>query len=268
MIVGISDYNGKLPALDSPVREIEEWRDLLMDNYGFTADNIRLLANDRARRDEIVVRLNWLFKNARPGDQLVFYFAGHGEQLQARDRNSGEILDNMDEALVAYPSAPTDDLQDMALYDNQLFEILVDNQVPQGTNVTFILDCCRGGGFNSRDFPGYPNVMSVMPPVDLRHRSLHRFSDDNRPRRATAQPAEMPVLLNAAGEFNVSVEMTLEGERRSLFSYYALKSLRENPKQTYSDLLSSIFGPIQQRYRLQHPNLRGNTARRTNPFLT
>src|ERR1700756_5755081 len=97
LIVGISDYGGRVPGLESPNREIQEWRDLLVQTYGFPYENVRLLANDRARRDEIDIRLKWLFNDAKPNDQLVFVYCGHGIRLPERDENSGELLDHMDE---------------------------------------------------------------------------------------------------------------------------------------------------------------------------
>lgn len=268
LIVGISNYGDRLPRLDSPEREIEEWRDLLMDEYDFSCGDIRLLANDRARRDEIVHRLKWLFADAEKGDQLVFAFAGHGIRLQRRDGTSGELLDGLDEALVAYPSAATDDLEKMAIFDNEVFNLYAESSAPEAT-VTFILDCCHGGGFNSADMPRQPRAMSVSLPVDLRHRSLTSSPAPtcwNTRGRRSARRTTMPVILSAAGELNLSVEVDLEGERRSVFSYHALKALRGNPMITYQDLVDEIRDPIDDYYP-QHTNLRGDEMRRAKPFL-
>jgi hypothetical protein len=268
LIVGISDYGGKLQRLDSPEREIEDWRDLLMEEYGFSCSDIRLLANERARRDEIIHRLKWLFEDAGSGHQRLFIFAGHGVRLQKRDHDSGEILDGLDEALVAYPSAPTDDLETMAIYDDELFELYASYKGASEASVTFILDCCHGGGFNGDDMPRQPRVMSVGVPVDLRHRSLQTASrnDAGAYRKSTRNGTRLPVILNAAGELNLSVELEIDGDRRSLFSYHTLKELRANPGLTYDELLDKIRIPIEEHYP-QHANLRGNQARRSNPFL-
>ena len=282
LIVGISDYGSRLPRLDSPEREIQEWRDLLMDEYGFGCSDIRLLANERARKDEILYRLDWLFKDAGEDDQLVFMYGGHGVRIQRRDRDSGEILDNMDEALIAYPSSPNDDLEQMAIFDDDLFKLYVDTGAYQA-KVTMILDCCFGGGFNSQDLPRRPSVMSVMAPVDLRHRSLrasrgyNEFGScscgGNGRSAATGNGngngngrIRMPVIVNAAGELNLSVELDLEGDRRSLFSYHALDVLRRNPEITYNELLDEIRTPIEQYYP-QHPTLRGDQARQYQSVL-
>lgn len=263
LIVGISNYADKAPRLDSPEREIEEWRDLLIEQYGFTCDKIRLLANERARRDEVLSRLRWLFEDAREGDRRVLYVAGHGVQLRRRDTH-GEVLDGLDEAFLAYPSASTDDLETMAIFDDDVFRIYAESSAPTA-RVTFILDCCHGGGFNSQDMPRQPRVMSVVPPVDLRHRSFNH----QLPHRQDDSPeggVRMPVIVNAAGELNLAIELVLEGERRSLFSYHALKLLRQKPEITYEKLVKQLRDTIDAQYP-QHCNLRGNRSRRTESFL-
>lgn len=266
LIVGISNYGDRLPRLDSPEREIEEWRDLLMEEYGFACTDIRLLANERARRAEILSRLEWLFSDAEEGTQRVFIFAGHGVRLLPRDGN-GEVLDGRDEALLAYPALPADNVDDMAIYDNELFALYAKFRPATQADMTWIFDCCHGGGFNSRDLPRRPRAMSVTAPVDLRHRLLHLdVKDMCRLDEDETEDMTMPVILNAAGELNLSVELDLDGARRSLFSYHALKELRSNRLLTYNQLLSRITDPIQQYYP-QHPNLRGNRARRDNAFL-
>jgi hypothetical protein len=237
-----------------------------MEEYGFRCDEIRLLANDRARKNEIVHRLKWLWGDAGPGDQRLFIFAGHGVRLQKRNRDSGELLDGLDEALLAYPATPTDDLEAMAIYDDELFALYATYEKATQASVTFILDCCHGGGFNGDDMPRQPRVMSVGLPVDLRHRSLETPSRRNASYRARRSNIAMPVILNAAGELNLSVELDIDGDRRSLFSYHALKELRANPRLTYDELLDRIRIPIEEHYP-QHANLRGNEARRSNPFL-
>lgn len=272
LIVGISDYAGKAPRLESPEREIVRWRDLLMQHYEFTTPDIRLLYNDRARKEEILFRLDWLFRGAEAGDQLVFLFAGHGVRIRRRDVTSGEILDNMDEALLAYPGSPIDDLETMAIFDDDLFERFMNANVPADANVTFILDCCFAGGFNTRDLPRRPSLMSVQVPVDLQHRSCRGgFSDERCQRLERRRNVElgprMPVIVNAAGELNLAVEIDIGDERRSLFSYHALNVLNDVPKSTYNELLAAIRDPIET-YFPQHANLRGNLARRNREFLT
>lgn len=261
LIVGIQDYGGRVVSLGSPNREIQEWRDLLVEVYGFPYQDVRLLANDRATKDELVIRLKWLLDGGTAGDQLVFIYCGHGVRLPERVKDSGELLDHLDEALLTYPATP--DLADAAYYDKDFFELLGSKGLPRHTNITFILDCCFGGGFNLSDLPGKPAPMTIDLPVDLQHRNYRRKNQPSNHWNDTA----VPVLVSAAGELNLALEADIDGARRSLFSYFAIQTLRKNPQISYCKFLDAIKPQIENVHP-QYPNVKGNKARRCNPFLT
>lgn len=259
LIVGISNYGGRVVGLDSPDREILEWRNLLVDTYDFPSESVRLLANERARKAEVKNRLQWLLGDAQPGDQLVFIYCGHGIRLPERNQD-GEFLDHLDEALLCFP-LPDEDLAMVALYDEDVF--LGNGGVPAGTDVTFIFDCCFGGGFNLSDLPRRPRPLTVDLPLDLQHRLYGRRKPSNRRFHDSA----VPVLVSAAGELNLAVEIEIGGVKRSNFSYHAIEALREKPHLTYYELLDTIREPIEAVYP-QYPAVKGNVRRRNNKFLT
>jgi len=261
LIVGISNYGGRVVGLDSPDREILEWRDLLVDTYGFPSHCVRLLANERARKAELKIRLEWLLGDAQPGDQLVFIYCGHGIRLPERNKN-GELLDHMDEALLCFP-LPDEDLASVAFYDDDLFDLLAGRELPLDAKVTFILDCCFGGGFTLHDLPRRPRPMTVDLPRDLEHRLCHRKEQPDLHYTDTA----VPVLVSAAGELNLAVEIEIDGVKRSNFSYHAIEALRKEPDLSYSELLGTIREPIEAVYP-QYPTVKGNASRRNSTFLT
>lgn len=262
LIVGISNYGGRVVGLDSPDREILEWRDLLVDTYGFPSHCVRLLANERARKKELKKRLKWLLLDAKPGDQLVFIYCGHGIRLPERNPDTGELIDHMDEALLCFP-LPDEDLASVAFYDDDLFKLLGDQVLPRDAKVTFILDCCFGGGFNLRDIPRRPKPLTVDLPHDLEHRLCHRKEQPDLHYTDTA----VPVLVSAAGELNLAVEIEIDGVKRSNFSYHAIEALRKEPDLSYFELLGTIREPIEAVYP-QYPAVKGNARRRNHPFLT
>jgi Caspase domain len=262
LIVGIQNYGGRVVGLESPDREILEWRDLLVETYGFPSHCVRLLANERARKEELGVRLKWLLADAQPGDQLVFIYCGHGIRLPERNMDNGELLDHMDEALLCFP-LPDEDLAKVAFYDDDLFKLLGDKALPEGAKVTFILDCCFGGGFNLRDAPRRPNALTVDLPLDLEHRLCHRAEQPD----LYYTPTAVPVLVSAAGELNLAVEIDIGGVKRSNFSYHAIEALRKDPSLTYAELIEQIREPIEAVYP-QYPAVKGNARRRNRQFFS
>ena len=84
LIVGINDYQ-KINDLKGCLNDVQNMRDFLKDYKEFKIENIRVLTDGRATKQNIINRLNWLVEGSKSGDVLVFHFSGHGSQI--RDRN-------------------------------------------------------------------------------------------------------------------------------------------------------------------------------------
>lgn len=270
LIVGISDYGTVQPSLAAPELEIEEWRDLLVNVYQFDRRDIRLLANDRATKAAIQDRLRWLLGGAGKDDQLVFVFCGHGVQLRRR-LASGELLDFLDEALLAYP-VPGHELQDCGIYDDDLAQLWAEIQPHPDAKVTFVIDACHASGVDFEELrdemPNAPLPLNFTLPVDL----LNRTRAGTPKRRKfyasiTKQKMAPPVVVAATEESDIAVELLIDGVRRALFSYFALLEIRKQPTLTYQALVDQITPQMASLFP-QTPSVRGGTAGRLSyPFL-
>ena len=87
LLVGINDYKG-ISDLRGCLNDVTNMRNILKTYLGFTNKDIRVLADSRATKENIVTRLNTMVAQAKPGDFLVFHFSGHGSQIP--DRNNDE----------------------------------------------------------------------------------------------------------------------------------------------------------------------------------
>lgn len=87
----------------------------------------------RPKKANLEREIRALGRGVRPGDRLVFYFAGHSDQIPCR---TGSEEDNMDEALVALSGAK--------IRDNALYNWLV-RDLPKGSSLTAVFDCCNSG---------------------------------------------------------------------------------------------------------------------------
>jgi tetratricopeptide (TPR) repeat protein len=92
LLIGVKEYTpGQLNNLDYPVEDVKLLAEVL-EKGGYDRDNIRLLTQSETRdylrpssaniRDE----LRRLARDCRPGDHVLFAFAGHGIQLKGEDR--------------------------------------------------------------------------------------------------------------------------------------------------------------------------------------
>lgn len=142
VIVGVSDYisfqdveGGDLPGAE---HDASAMRDVLVARWGFPAENVHLLLNQDATHAAIEQQLTgWLKSNVQAGDQVLFYFAGHGSQVW--DEN-GDEEDGLDETIAPADVSPTSPVNDIT--DDVLGEWL---RALPSTSIVYIHDNCNAG---------------------------------------------------------------------------------------------------------------------------
>lgn len=76
MLVGINKYPGN--ALSGCVNDVTNLRELLVNNFGFSADNVVMLTDEQATRANILARLDEFASKLKRDDLFVFAYSGHG----------------------------------------------------------------------------------------------------------------------------------------------------------------------------------------------
>lgn len=76
--VGISDYPAPVNDLDLPVEDARSMYELYMRNPKTSAI---LLTNVNAKKNRIISEARNLFNKAHPEDIVIFFFAGHGDNI-------------------------------------------------------------------------------------------------------------------------------------------------------------------------------------------
>jgi len=76
MLVGINKYPGN--ALNGCVNDVTNLREMLVDNFGFPAENIVLLTDEEATRENILAKLDGFGAKLHRDDLFVFAYSGHG----------------------------------------------------------------------------------------------------------------------------------------------------------------------------------------------
>ncbi|HZN47774.1 MAG TPA: caspase family protein [Ramlibacter sp.] len=161
VLVGVADYPDPQNRLEGPVNDVFAVSAALQE-LGFPVDGIRMAINERATGQGIRERLKWLLEEPRDGDQLFFYFAGHGAQVAGYGRDSE--VDRVDECLVPYDF---DWSRGEGIADDELAALY--GQLPYGCQFTIMLDCCHAGGMARGT--GL-RARGLVPPDDIRHRML------------------------------------------------------------------------------------------------
>lgn len=140
VLIGISEYPNA-NSLIGPVDDANNMYKFLVETMGYQKDEIKLLTERNATRDSILSNMqNWLVLDTQAGDEILFYFSGHGFQIE--DKNQDEE-DHKDEAIAAY---------DVAMdKGNGFINMISDDEIGdifdqvKDREVTVIIDSCHSG---------------------------------------------------------------------------------------------------------------------------
>lgn len=154
LVIGIDQYTQASP-LQYAVSDAHEFRQTLVDSFGFEADDITYLANEAATRQEILrAFLRFSREDIDVDERLVVFYAGHGH---TRTGSRGEIG-----YLVPY-DADMSDFSTFIRWD----EFTRNSELVRAKHILFIMDACYGGLALTRSIgPGGARFLKDMM---LRH---------------------------------------------------------------------------------------------------
>lgn len=161
LLVGIDQYADEADRLYGCVNDVFSVSAALQD-CGFEPDDIRTCLDHRATADGILSRLEWLVDDARDGDELVFYYSGHGARVPEYGANHEP--DRLSETLVPYDFDWT---PERSVSDEQIYDLYA--QLPYSVQFLMIFDCCHSGGMHRESGA---RARGISPPDDIRHREL------------------------------------------------------------------------------------------------
>ena len=134
VVVGISDYPGTNNDLEYCDDDADVLYDALTTVYGFSDINITLLKDGFATSGAIITAIESIGASASEGDEVVFFFSGHGARGIADDGDKERI----DEAIVAH-----DGTNIVPIWDGELADAFSEFAT---TRIIFIFDTCLAGG--------------------------------------------------------------------------------------------------------------------------
>lgn len=145
LVIGVNDCpkyrlpNGSRPRpLKGAESDAVAMAACLIERFGFSKDNVRILKGEQATRQRVLDALQQLQRTLKAGDRCVLHFSGHGTQVPDQ-KPFDERDDGLDEALCLSDS---DEQGHNLLLDDELGRWLDD--LPE-VDVTVILDCCHAG---------------------------------------------------------------------------------------------------------------------------
>ena len=133
IIIGIDDYQN-ISNLDYAVNDAESVKEMLINQFSYKEENVKLLINENANKINIEQTLSDISLLAGENDRILVFFAGHGETMKLPD--GGEMgylipVDGRQENLYA-SAIPMNDLKDLS-------------HMSKAKHMLFLVDACYGG---------------------------------------------------------------------------------------------------------------------------
>ena len=143
LLVGINEYqDSNLRNLQYAVSDAEAIRSILVDVYHYPEENVILLKDEQATREEVMASLSrYIEDDIEENSQLLVYFAGHGTTIGNQFNQSGFLLPH--DAKVGSPS----EIYSTGIRMDEIQEV---SKAMKPKHVLFIMDACYGGLANTR----------------------------------------------------------------------------------------------------------------------
>ncbi|EMD31149.1 hypothetical protein CERSUDRAFT_145559 [Gelatoporia subvermispora B] len=292
LLIGIN-YIGQSAELKSPINDARLFKSLLLENYGYSEGNIVMLTDDLPHprqiptQQNILEEIRRLVRDARPGDQLTFFYSGHGGRTKKPDSEE----DGCDNDIY-----PVDFQINGHITSKGMRDVLV-TPVPNECRLTAIFDCCISSAildlpytYTAEDRTKEPSLaIQDQTPVDLSNTdtagsnilepNLAAETEEGLLNADTCmmglnkEPSQSVGSEESSGARNRTQEsktssadiiswscrrdsprradILQDGQAAGVMSHALVTTLMENPKQSYQQLLTNISrGILRRKYGL------------------
>jgi len=280
LCIGVN-YPGSDAPLSGCHNDVHNIKAFLINHFHYREDEIVVLLDDQDPRKprqqptkaNIIDAIRWLVAGAQPNDSLFFHFSGHGGQTKDMDKDE---VDGHDEVIY-----PCDYETAGHLVDDDMHDLMV-KPLPAGCRLTAIYDSCHSG--SALDLPyiystegkikepnllaeagkGLMTAVSAYAKKDMRGlfnagvglvktASGNIQKIDANARATRTSPADV-ISWSGCKDSQTSADTVEAGSATGAMSFAFVSSLKQNPEQSYQELLGTIRSIMKGKYS-QKPQL-------------
>lgn len=223
VVVGIDDYiRNSITDLKYAGSDAKLYAEALKQVAKVPANNIFLFTSDttdeslQPKLTNIIFRLDWLRKNAKPNDNVIFYFAGHGVTVEGEPFLLTEEADNRS----------LETLKISALKGADVAKLM--SRIP-ALNSLILLDACRND-------PSGGRADAANQLDDKLSRALTFVPDPALRASAPTQTRPSSACLFACSVGERSWEW--DDKKHGYFTYYLVEGMRSGAKTDASGVVS------------------------------
>lgn len=279
LLCGVNLYAISGADLRGCVNDVENMKEVLTGLFEFDEDDIVVLQDHDATKENVQRGLEQLTLGVSPGDVIYFHFSGHGSNVPDQD---GDEADGRDEIFCTTDLDWRDPLRD------DWMRVLLDD-VPDGVNLTFVSDCCHSGTITRSLSPlDVPRKERFLPcPRDMfavesggilrgtvrggRHaREVAASNGDSAPSGSDINDVDLTeVLITGCRADQTSADAFIDGDYHGALTHSLAGAIREaNGHITYRELHSAVLQKLALSGFDQIPQLEGKADRFDKPFLS
>ncbi|GAW14710.1 hypothetical protein ANO14919_041130 [Xylariales sp. No.14919] len=277
LLIGIN-YIGQDAELAGCINDTKNLFAFLSEHYGYKREDTIILTDDQhdpvlqPTKANIIRAMQWLVKDAQPNDSLFLHFSGHGGQTEDLD---GDEDDGFDEVIY-----PLDFKQNGHIVDDDLHNIVVKPLVA-GVRLTAIFDCCHSGSvldlpylYSTKGVLKEPNLAAEAGQGLLKAITSYATGDTGgvasavmgfaksamqgnsgykKTMETKTSPADV-IMWSGSKDDQTSADATIASKATGAMSWAFITALKQDPKQSYVELLNSIRDVLESKYE-QKPQL-------------
>ncbi|KAI0594080.1 caspase domain-containing protein [Biscogniauxia sp. FL1348] len=277
LLIGINYFNQQ-GELKGCINDTKNLSTFLIENYNYKRQDMIILTDDQQdpvlqpTKANILRAMEWLVSGARPNDALFLHYSGHGGQTEDED---GDEEDGSDEVIY-----PVDYKQAGHIVDDQLHQVVV-KPLQAGVRLTAVFDSCHSGSV--LDLPYIYSTKGVLKEPNLAAeagqgllsavsayasgdtagvakailgfaKTAYRGDDGYKKTMETkTSPADV-IMWSGSKDDQTSADATIASQATGAMSWAFITALKQDPKQSYVELLNSIRDVLQTKY-TQKPQL-------------
>lgn len=277
LLIGIN-YIGSESALAGCINDTRNVSAFLMERYSYKREDMVILTDDqndpvlKPTKANIIRAMQWLVDGAQPNDALFLHYSGHGGQTEDLD---GDEDDGYDEVIY-----PVDFKQAGHIVDDEIHNYVV-KPLQAGVRLTAIFDSCHSGSV--MDLPYIYSTKGVLKEPNLAEEAgkgllgaISAYAQGNLAGVATSifdfaktayrgddaykrtvqtrtSPADV-IMWSGSKDDQTSADATIASQATGAMSWAFITALKQNPQQSYVQLLNSIREVLATKY-TQKPQL-------------
>ena len=232
LLVGINDYSGDVLPLAGCVNDVMLQKQLLIHRFGFNPKDIVTLTDEQATRQGILSTFEeHLIKQAKPGDNVVFHFSGHGGQVLDPDKDNPDGKNSTLIPIDFQSNSSGGEVED--IMGHTLFLLMY---ALKTDNVTMVLDSCHSGGAKRGNFVvrsrGSSKKLQVSPKeIEYQRQWLKRLNlSPQEFIRLRRQNIAKGVVIASAKREQLAVDASFDDFSAGAFSYLFTQYLWQQPQ--------------------------------------